>query len=663
MKIFFLCLWVGLFSFYVYASDRLYLQAEQAFVNNDPDKAQTLLLQLLSPANRNVTSKKTLARAYNLRGVILFQKNRINSSLPLFQKAVEIATMNFDAYSTDLHLAKYNLAKTYCRMQKQDLCRGTLDEIEPRSLDPFTKIRFYLLVGSSADESQEYLKSTVAYIIATSLLSRKDSIRAESTLRKSYEISEKMFLFPKESDLDVLDSLQSKIDNEPYSQWTLKFIIAKGNLTLGNRDRAKNSLQEIVLNAGNHPLRSEADILLRQLEKLSAFNRTKVGVLLPLSGRYSKYGRLSLNAITLAFNHHLQKTSPELSSQFQLVVQDSGVTEKTALSAFSHLVFTENVAAVVGPLLRKQAKVIGQKAQEYGVPLFSLSQRNEMSRLGSFIFAIGLTPAQQVKSLVQHAMEKQNMTRFAILAPESQSGKEYVDLFWSEVEAAGGSITGIETYPNQTTDFRDEIKRLTGLYYLGARKMEIEELERRRDIYAATIRARGNLRKRLLSAYNPKALIDFHAIFVPDGPVTIGQIAPTFAIHSANNLTFLGMNTWNTKETIKRAGKYLQNSVFVDAFYPESERQNVKQFIREFSEIYFSVPGTLEAQAYDATRILLLALSRKDISNRLELRNSVISLGTYSGVTSTFTFSATGIQRQPFLLGIRGDDIVTLSSN
>jgi ABC-type branched-subunit amino acid transport system substrate-binding protein len=306
---------------------------------------------------------------------------------------------------------------------------------------------------------------------------------------------------------------------------------------------------------------------------------------------------------------------------------------------------------------------VARKAQEFGVPLLSLSQRVEGNLLGSYIFPVALTPNQQIDLIVSHAVGVKGYKRFAILAPSDSFGDEYVNLFWDAVEKAGGSIVGIERYAPKSTDFREEVKRLVGLEYLGARKLEVEDLRRRQERYASTLKARGKLRQRLLKAYDPKGVVDFDAIFIPDDPATIGQIAPTFAVEEVENIPLLGINTWNTPEIVQRAGRYLQKALFVDAFFSQGKNPKALEFVQNYQKHFQSVPGTIEVQAHDATAILIEALGESPPSSRARLRDRIFEIGNFAGISGNYRFTPEGVQRAAHLLTVKGSTIVEISED
>ena len=57
------------------------------------------------------------------------------------------------------------------------------------------------------------------------------------------------------------------------------------------------------------------------------------------------------------------------------------------------------------------------------------------------------------------------MKRFAILAPKDKVCEEASRYFWDAVEGLGGEVRGIENYASTDTDFKQQVDKLSGLYY------------------------------------------------------------------------------------------------------------------------------------------------------------------------------------------------------
>lgn len=634
--------------------ENLYTEAERLYLKGDMTNALNTLGRFFALPT-HLGGARTRIRGNNLRGLIYFQSRNIQGAVQEFEAAVQLANRSLEQNDSLLHLTRYNLGNALFQLNKPQEAFEVLQSVNGEALDQDTRMRFHHLFGNVQTAREQSLEALLQYLTAAQVA--KDVAARDTFLQKALTASRNIYLKNPKADLDRIAALSFPADSP--AGVARKILMARGYMYSGDPSEAEGLLKSALASAEpTHPLRPKAEEMLADLSKLTEVNANTVGVLLPLSGKFGKFGRLCLNAILLAYGVYEEMPEVPGAAGIRLVVRDSGETPEAALEKFDELAKDEKVIAVIGPLLSKQFPAVARKAQEYGVPLFSLSQRIEGNQLGSYVFPIALSPAQQIQLIVSQAMEVNGYKRFAILAPNDSFGNEYTDLFWDSVEKAGGEVVGIERYEPKATDFREEVKRLLGLEYLGARKIEIEDLKRRGDIYGSTLKVRGRLRQRLMKAYDPKSVVDFDAIFIPDDPATIGQIAPAFAVEDVTNLPMIGINTWNTPDLVQRAGRYLQRSLFVDGFFVSSRKPQTVQFVQDYNKYFQSTPGTIEVQAYDAGKILMEALSGGHPDSRAKLRDQLLNREKFVGISGEFRFSAEGVQRGAHLLTVKGSNIV-----
>lgn len=641
--------------------DSAYQDAERAYLKGDTQAALKQLAALL--VHESDLPGRARVRSHNLRGLINFQVHNLQGAVQDFESAVQNANRSLSDNDSLLHLTRYNLGNALFQVNRPQDALDVLATVNAAALDSDTRMRFYHLYGNVLNAREQPLEALVAYLEAANLA--KEVGARDTFLQKAMTASRRIYLKNPKADLERISGLS--FDSKSAAGIAARVLLARGYMYNGEPSKADSLLRDALQDAdATHPLRAKAQEMLDDLSKLGEVDSHTIGVLLPLSGKFGRFGRLCLNSILMAFEAYEEMPEPKNgASQFRLAIRDSGETAETAQERFEELVKDEKAVAVIGPLLSKQFGSVSQRAQEYGVPLMSLAQRVDAGQASSFVFPIALSPAQQIEMIVTQAVGANKFKRFAILAPNDGFGDSYVNLFWDAVEKAGAEVVGIERYEPKSTDFRDEMKRLLGLESLGARRTEMEDLERRKEQFASTLKVKGKLRQRFLKNFDPKPVVDFDAVFVPDDPATVGQIAPSFAVNGVENVPMLGINTWNTPEIIQRAGRYLQKSLFVDGFFSGSHASTSARFVQDYAKYFHSVPGTIEVQAYDAGKILMEAVEAGGGANglsRAKLRDQLFSTAKFSGISGDYQFTETGVHRTAHLLTIRGNAITEISA-
>ncbi len=348
-----------------------------------------------------------------------------------------------------------------------------------------------------------------------------------------------------------------------------------------------------------------------------AVNPNRIGLLLPLSGRYEAFGKKVQRAIELAFQH---STVPH-AKDAELIPIDSGDTAASSEAALKKLVEENQVIAVIGPLLSKGMDSLSQKAEYYQVPLISIAQ--VQGSVSNHLFSCSISTQDQASKMAEYAINVRGFKRFAILAPSNKAGSEMAHRFWDEVQARSGEVKSFELYDPDITDFREPVDKALGLHYTELRAKELREMADKRKELEIT---KKTMKTAQYFALPP--IIDFDAVFIADEAKTVGQIIPTFTFRDAKNLNFLGITSWNSSQLLSRAQDQAEGAVFPVAFNTLSPPTETKAFYDLYSSTYSSYPGELDAIAFDAATMAIQAYSdhpsdRDSFSKKLEGLNSI----------------------------------------
>lgn len=339
----------------------------------------------------------------------------------------------------------------------------------------------------------------------------------------------------------------------------------------------------------------------------------KIGVILPLSGKYSVYGESSLHGIECAVG--IFPPCEGLMNAELVIKDDEGLPEKAA-AAVEELVRRDKVSVIIGPLSSSTIEAAAAKAQELQVPLISLSQKEGIAQIGDNIFSTALTSALQVNQIVDWAVGKKKIKNFAIVYPNNPYGQLYNGLFTEAVKNAGGRVVFVDKYGANTTD-------IGGIFRKSAQK--------------------------------------YDAIFLPDSYKAVAYIASVMAMEGIEGVQLLGINRWNNEALIEQGGDLIQGAVFVDGFFTKNANRDTQRFISGFEQAYDLKPTILEAQAYDAARLASKALMSTGGEHAVDVKAALSSIPDTEGSTGPVGFNS---QREAikklFLLTVQDDQIVEL---
>jgi TolA-binding protein len=326
-----------------------------------------------------------------------------------------------------------------------------------------------------------------------------------------------------------------------YAAYKLAYILH----TSGEATKATRHLNNYLKTYPKHEYYGAARLLAAELGgEFGEGAGISVGAILPLSGRYSVYGESVLHGIECAIGVYKPCVGP---AGVRVVVRDSASSAVAATQAVDELV-REGVVAIVGPLLSATVMEAAERAQRLGVPMISLSQREEVVTVGHYIFRNSVSTASEVYALVDHAMRHKGLKNFFILYPDNRKGAEYERLFAQRVEAFGGTVVASRAYAPNQLEFVSELKGSGG----------------REGIIDAT-----------------GGRLSYDAIFIPDSFRAVGYIAPTLALMGVRNVQLLGISRWDDPGLIERGGKFVEGAIFVDSFYRQAPDAAVTSFVSD----------------------------------------------------------------------------------
>lgn len=436
------------------------------------------------------------------------------------------------------------------------------------------------------------------------------------------------------------------------------FQLAQNRIDTDESAAAEERLEALLRQSPDHEKAGAATRLLSELREKAAYDPNAVGCLLPLTGRYQAYGNRALKGIELALRQFAQESGI---STIRLLVSDTSSDPIKTVQAVQRMA-EQKVAAIIGPMISAQAAAV--EAQERRIPLIALSQKENITSAGDYIFRNFITPKLQVKALVSFAVQTLGATRFAILYPDDKYGNTFMNLFWDEVIAAKGRVVGVESYPAGLTDFADPIRKLTGIFYNipealkiqrrppGAGPAEKQEVRSERGAAGEAEHAEGQ---------GSKANVDFDMIFIPDDPNTAGLIVPQLAFHDVKNVHLMGTNLWHSQKLIQMARRYVQNAIFSSGFNVYGRSKKVNAFVQGFWETFGEKPGFIEAVAFDTTMLLLEQMTRPDVQHRSRLKDALTSLKDFDGLTGRTSFDPSGeAQKSLLLFRIEKDRIIEI---
>ncbi len=448
------------------------------------------------------------------------------------------------------------------------------------------------------------------------------------------------------------------------------------NAALENKKvQAKVAFETFLFESPEHPYAQDVADLLSVI-KHSLFKRNTIGCLLPLTGKYAIVGQQALSGIQLA----IQELTKTYNKEFNLIIKDTQANPARVVEAVQQL-HQQNVAAILGPLLT--VSQAGQEAEKLGIPLIGLTQKNDFSSQGEFLFSNFITPQMQVHTLGAYLFRELGIKKVAILYPDEKYGKRYMELFWDVVDEYDGEVVGVESYDGKKTDFTTPIQKLTGQYFPVPDRLKQEEKDAEKIALASVEKESSpseiELRKAGLDSEfgaaneldkekvveeeeEEKIQVDFEALFIPDSPSKVNLILPQLAFNDAKGMYLVGTNLWHHKNLLKNARGYNKRAIITDGFLSSSQNLKTLEFTKKYEHLFKKTPKFLEAISYDTAMILYTAAMDDAVDSRVTLIDALKTSRIFEGVTGNTIFNQEGrASRQLFLITIKKGRFVEIS--
>jgi len=357
---------------------------------------------------------------------------------------------------------------------------------------------------------------------------------------------------------------------------------------------------------------------------------TRIGLAIPLSGKFQVVGEAALRAAMLA-GATAAPPGPGAPAGAQLVVRDTATDADRAARGVVELTRTEAVIGIVGAASAKTGTSAITQATQDGIAVLALEDVAPGALTTAF--QIVHAPEARAAALARQALNA-GVRKFAMVGPDSAGGKRMREAFRKAVVAGGGTIAVDSSYVAGATSFSGAIAPL--------KRASIE------------------------------------AIFVPDSADRLALIAPALAVadlwpqpwtksRPAGKVKdqprpVLLLSTANelSHKLLDTAGRYVQGALLCPGFFADDADPRARGFVEAYRTAYGLEPHATEAYTYDAVATLRAvtgrgARTRGDVVKALGAAGSPALL---QGLTGNIAFGPDhGRVDSPLVYVVAGDEI------
>ncbi len=187
-----------------------------------------------------------------------------------------------------------------------------------------------------------------------------------------------------------------------------------------------------------------------------------IGAVFTLSGGASVYGVPQQSAVQLAVDQINEAAYLGEGATLSVIFEDSASDNEQAINAMTKLVEEDQVLAVLGPTLSREAFAADPVAQENGTIVMGVSNTAiGITDMGEFVFRNSLPESAVIPGVITQATELLGFERVGLLyANDDDFTVSGYEVMRDTFEASGVEIIGEETYATGDLDFNAQLTNL-----------------------------------------------------------------------------------------------------------------------------------------------------------------------------------------------------------
>ena len=324
----------------------------------------------------------------------------------------------------------------------------------------------------------------------------------------------------------------------------------------------------------------------------------RIGAAEALSGPASQYGLSIKSGFELAVDE-LNAAGGVKGNKIVLQFEDEAGKKEQAIDVFKKLIFQDKVLMVFGPTLSNSAQAADPVAQAAKIVAFGTSNTADgITSIGDYIFRNSVTEADVLPETLRVAIKHANIKKVAVLyGNDDVFTKSGYDAFKKALETMKVPVTTTETFAKGDVDFKAQLTKI--------------------------------------KASGADAIV-LSALIAEGAPIMVQ------ARQLGIDVPFIGGNGMNSVKIFDLAKEKSDNLWVGSPWALGNQTKENQHFVVAYTQKYKSAPDQFGAQAYDAMKIVALALGKIKLTGNLEadrkaLRD-VLPTVTFTGATGAFKF-------------------------
>ncbi len=319
------------------------------------------------------------------------------------------------------------------------------------------------------------------------------------------------------------------------------------------------------------------------IQNISASEKIKIGLIVPLSGENSIIGDKIIKSVRIAIN----KIND---NRIEIIPKDTKSNPIDALKVSKEL-YEKGVKIIIGPVFNESTKYLDDLKN-----VTFISFTNKLIDNPKNVISAGVNAISQLQT-IKKFNDKNNLSKSIFLIPRSQFKKEievaikktnikYKEIFYYDREPTKltKQIENLTKYQIRKNNLKDEIKRLESLSFKDKEK-KIENLKKRDTL--------GN--------------INFDSVIIADFDENLKSVATSllYTDVSSKRISYITLNQWFDESLLK------ENSLH-PIYFPSINKNNYELFMNDFKNTYGLDGDQLSFLSYDLIGLVYFLIYEND---------------------------------------------------
>jgi branched-chain amino acid transport system substrate-binding protein len=324
-----------------------------------------------------------------------------------------------------------------------------------------------------------------------------------------------------------------------------------------------------------------------------------VGVFLPLKGESQGSGGAALNGLVVAAEEINAKGGID-GQLVRLIVRDTKSEADRAGAAVKDLLEVDNVVAVIGGVSAGSDEA-AHMANKLKIPMLALgSTMPGIPDKEPWVFRLSSVDFYSGEVMAKFASSLRASTAIVLYDMYSDYARNLATAFGKEFKRK--HIVAGEPYDLASRDFSKQLTKIK--------------------------------RK------NPEV------VYLPAPADQAAEIIKQARLQGLN-MPFLGTGSWDSLDFLSAAGDAANNCYAPARFNPEITTESGRAFLAAYALKQTSSPPAMAALGYDALKVLAEALKASGGTDRVELRDALRSIKSFTGLTGVITFNPESLVPNP----------------